>query len=139
MKRNFAYLSPTRIKNRIIPMPTVPVPVPQPKESETIMTKLLHVDSSVLGALENRFQRRAVIGYDADDINFFGNEVLNRPDLLGRIGFGRDYHCGVYAKFLTGFEYAFLDVIEPRNAYFTDNANLWRIIGSPASYGTENR
>ena len=50
MKRNFAYLSPTRIKNRIIPMPTVTVPVPQPKESETIMTKLLHVDSSVLGA-----------------------------------------------------------------------------------------
>jgi FMN-dependent NADH-azoreductase len=31
-------------------MPTVPVPVPQPKESETIMTKLLHVDSSFLGA-----------------------------------------------------------------------------------------
>ncbi len=96
-------------------------------------------DAGVLSALEDRLQRRAVVRDDADDIDFLGDQVFDRPDLLGGVSLGREDHRGVYAEFLTGLEHALFDVVEPRNANLADDSNLRRVVGSPSPERTEHR
>ena len=44
-----------------------------------------HLDAGVLGALQHRLERLAVVRDDADHVDLLGDEVLDRAHLLGRI------------------------------------------------------
>ena len=49
--------------------------------------RLVHddLDAGVLRALEDRLERRAVVGDDADHVDLLGDQILDRAHLLSRI------------------------------------------------------
>ncbi len=48
------------------------------------------LDAGILGALEDRFERGAVIRYDADHVDLLGDQIFHRPHLLSSVVLGRE-------------------------------------------------
>ena len=88
-----------------------------------------HLDAGVLGALEHRLERLAVVRNDADHVDLLGDQILDRAHLLGGIVGRRVDHGRLDAEILARLQHALLDVVEPRNLDLADDADLRRAVG----------
>ena len=83
-----------------------------------------YLDAGVLGALQHRLERLAVIGNHADDVDLFGDQVFDRANLLCGIVGGRVDDRGVDPEVGLCLQDALFNIVEPRNLDFPDHAEF---------------
>ena len=103
--------------------------------------RLIHhyLDAGILGALQDRLQRLAVVRHHADHIDLLRDEILDRAHLLSRIVGRRVDDRRIDAKVLTGFQHSLLDIVEPRDLHLANNADLGRIVCSQSARWGQRR